>query len=238
MLVQQEFDYQNLPNGDREFIQDRSGRIRELVKLTAQGILKIGGYLTDVKERLAHGKWLPWLEHEFGWSDDTALNFMRVAERFKARNFRDLQIDASALYLMAATKTADAVREDLLAQAEGGLRITRQVVQEAVEKHTPPPPPAEARRLATQLGMAVADNTGVYQTPNSTPELEAARMERNAAVGAIERSVLAVAGSTLDPAGLAHSLENWECRNWDGDVPAAITWLVRLKEALELSGKV
>jgi hypothetical protein len=26
--------------------------------------------------------WLPWLKREFGWSDDTALNFMRVEALF------------------------------------------------------------------------------------------------------------------------------------------------------------
>jgi len=25
-----------------------------------------------------HGNWYSWLEREFGWTDDTALNFMRV----------------------------------------------------------------------------------------------------------------------------------------------------------------
>ena len=29
----------------------------------------------DAKERCGHGKWLAWLEREFGWTDDTALRF-------------------------------------------------------------------------------------------------------------------------------------------------------------------
>ena len=46
--------------------------------LTAENILRIGEHLVAVKERLEHGKWLPWLQSEFGWTDMTAQRFMQV----------------------------------------------------------------------------------------------------------------------------------------------------------------
>jgi hypothetical protein len=39
------------------------------------------------------GLWLPWLEAEFGWSEDTATS----AEFATNRNLQDLEIDVSAL---------------------------------------------------------------------------------------------------------------------------------------------
>ena len=58
--------------------------------------------LIDAKERCGHGKWLSWIEREFGWTDKTAQNFMNVAERLplisKVENFTNL--DASGLYLL------------------------------------------------------------------------------------------------------------------------------------------
>ena len=70
--------------------------------MTAACIVQIGQYLTEVKGRLKHGKFQEWIAREFSWGDDSARNFMHVYERFKNRNFRNLEIDVSALYLIAA----------------------------------------------------------------------------------------------------------------------------------------
>ena len=35
-----------------------------------------------MKQALPHGMFLPWLEAEFGMSDQTARNMMRVADKF------------------------------------------------------------------------------------------------------------------------------------------------------------
>lgn len=43
--------------------------------------------LSECKAQCSHGRWLPRLEREFGWKDDTALNFMRVPEMVKSRKF-------------------------------------------------------------------------------------------------------------------------------------------------------
>lgn len=73
----------------------------------------------------AHGLWLPWLESEFGWSHDTARNFIQVWDCFKLRNFRDLNIDVSALYLIAAPKTPEPVRQEVIRVV--GLRTAAQL---------------------------------------------------------------------------------------------------------------
>jgi hypothetical protein len=67
--------------------------------------VQIGQYLTEVKERLGHGKFLEWIEREFAWTYRTASSMMRVYERFKLENFSNLEIDVSALYLIAAPST-------------------------------------------------------------------------------------------------------------------------------------
>jgi hypothetical protein len=65
-----------------------------------------GRRLIDAKDRCGHGKWLPWLEREFGWSDNTAQRFVDVA--YKAGKFPklgDLSIPVSGLYLLARPDT-------------------------------------------------------------------------------------------------------------------------------------
>jgi hypothetical protein len=67
---------------------------------------------------------LPWLEREFGWTDDTALNFMRVANLAESRNFRDLNVPISGLCLLAAPSTPDAAREEIVEGAKDGKKVT------------------------------------------------------------------------------------------------------------------
>jgi hypothetical protein len=70
--------------------------------VSASSGIEIGCRLAACKAELGHGNWLPWLDREFGWSDRTALNFMRVYEMVtKSEKFSDLSLPVSSLYLLA-----------------------------------------------------------------------------------------------------------------------------------------
>jgi hypothetical protein len=162
--VQSAFDYGDLSRSDAEFLREKTGEIRQLARAASESIMLIGAALLDVKARIGHGYFLPWLESEFQWHENTARNFMRVASAFKSTNFVDLQIDASALYLLAAPSTPEPVRQEALKRAEGGERITHanvremlppkveRAIHEAVNRYASPPPAANssAAPLATQ----------------------------------------------------------------------------------------
>ena len=85
-----------------------------------EGIVKIGQWLTEVKEKLGHGQWLTWLKGEFGWSHDTASRFMGVYEAVKLRSLRNLNLDVSALYLIAAPATPEHVKREVIERAKRG----------------------------------------------------------------------------------------------------------------------
>jgi hypothetical protein len=70
-----------------------------------------------VKERLPHGQFLPWIEREFGWKQRTAYNFINVYENVKLANFANIDIDVSALYLIAAPSTPEPVRQQVITRA-------------------------------------------------------------------------------------------------------------------------
>jgi hypothetical protein len=56
--------------------------------------IEIGRRLKLCKEIVGHGRWLPWLDEQFGWTDRTALNFMRVHTlAAKSEKFSDLALD-------------------------------------------------------------------------------------------------------------------------------------------------
>jgi len=57
----------------------------EIVQLkgqTAQNIIEIGKRLIEAKNQVQHGQWLEWLRTKVSFSQQTANNFMRVAEEF------------------------------------------------------------------------------------------------------------------------------------------------------------
>jgi Protein of unknown function (DUF3102) len=60
------------------FLAETADAIRGLTKNVVRDVLEIGRRLTQAKERVGHGNWLPWLEREFGWMDKTAEKWMNV----------------------------------------------------------------------------------------------------------------------------------------------------------------
>ena len=74
-------------NDDAEHLADHAEAIRALSRKMVADAIEIGQRLIDAKRLCGHGNWLSWLDREFGWSDDTALNYMRVAKLDESQRF-------------------------------------------------------------------------------------------------------------------------------------------------------
>jgi hypothetical protein len=107
---------------DNTALAEHVTAIRKLGKQTVENVIEIGR-LIECKRIRKYGNWLPWLEQEFGWTDDTALNFMRIHELSKSRNFRDLRLPVSALYLLAAPSTPTEARDEIIERAQAGETV-------------------------------------------------------------------------------------------------------------------
>ena len=123
------FDYQTLEVETRIVIQQRAGEIKTLVKRSVSDVVDVGNKLAEVRELLGHnraGGFKGWLKAEFGWSYETALNFIRVSDwaSHYNGNFTTLDIAPSALYLLANPSTPESIRQEVIGQAEDGERIT------------------------------------------------------------------------------------------------------------------
>lgn len=70
------------------------------------------------RDRLRHGRWLPWLKYEFGWDRSRAWRFMLVYEVAKENpkllTVSNLMLDAGALYCIAAPKTPEPARTEVI----------------------------------------------------------------------------------------------------------------------------
>lgn len=151
-------DYAALDAETRIVVQQRTTEIKALMKRAASDIIEIGQKLIEVKAKLPHGAWLPWLRSEFAWSDDTARNHMNVA-----RAFREIpngsEFDARALYLLAASSTPQAARVEAIERASAGETITLPAARQMVTEHKPPalPPVVPALPAPPSLPADIAD---------------------------------------------------------------------------------
>ena len=118
-------------------LAEHVAEIRRLGKRVVGDVVEIGRRLTECKEIVGHGRWLGWLNAEFGWSDRTALNFMRVyAMATKSENFSDLNLPVSALYLLAAPSTPGTAQTAIFDRAKAGDVIKIADVKKAIETET------------------------------------------------------------------------------------------------------
>jgi hypothetical protein len=114
-------------------VTEHAQAIRSLGKRVLADVIEIGRRLTECKGLVGHGNWGTWLDREFGWTDQTARNFMQVhGVAGKSKKFLDLRLPLSSLYLLAAPSTPPEVRDEIIEQAERGETPTRAEIVERV----------------------------------------------------------------------------------------------------------
>jgi hypothetical protein len=113
--------------------------IRLIRRRVADDIIKVGEHLTKARKLCGHGDWLAWLEREFGWTDDTAHNFMQVHLWADANpeRVRNLELPLRSIYLLARPSTPEAVRQEVCDQVASGEKPTHAQIKAKVEKAKP-----------------------------------------------------------------------------------------------------
>lgn len=87
-------------------IQQIETEINILKVQTAQNIIEIGKRLIEAKAQLQHGEWLPWLRDKVEFSQQTASNFIRVANEFG--NYQTLgNLNPAKLYALLDVSSDD-----------------------------------------------------------------------------------------------------------------------------------
>ena len=167
------FDYGVLEPKQRSIVEQRTGEIRERLRRSAQDIWEIGQMLADVRTELKHGQFDAWLKAEFNWSRRTAYNFINVYETFRDRaNLAQIDIATSALYLLAAPSTPQAVREQYLQEAKTGKKITYKDLYGTL-KQEKSPSPSETIETIEDFRDSAAKPEIVAVIPRQTIDVEA-----------------------------------------------------------------
>lgn len=163
---QKVFDYTSLDSEISQFVQQRTGEIRALMKRTAQDIIEIGQKLVGVKQKLGHGRFLDWIEAEFEWSYPTAARFIQVANCFSKEDQID-KFAPSALYLLAAPSTPQTARSEAISLAEAGEHITYTTAKAIKQKHSPLPAKPKSEPVSQPQLIPT-----LVQSPSTTTKVE------------------------------------------------------------------
>jgi hypothetical protein len=152
--------------------------------------VQIGLRLQFVRDRLGREHFQPWLKAEFHWSQSTASNYMRAAKAFAHLDCL-VRFQPTALFVLARRRVPVVAREEAIRLARGGVRVTRSIAFEILERHFQAVPtgsvrmdrlrrsflkalpklsPQDARLLAEELlSLALAMNNG-REIPTSIGE--------------------------------------------------------------------
>jgi hypothetical protein len=134
VAVQRElFDYGNLAAPEVKRCESAVEKITKYQRRMAADIVAIGSELLAVKDKLEHGQFGQWIDHYFGWSQQTGSRMMQAATVFKSLNLSIFTIDTSALYLLSSSKCPDEVRDDFIERAERGEHITHATVKQELD---------------------------------------------------------------------------------------------------------
>ena len=111
-------------------LEQRANKIRQLQLDVQRGIIEIGFELIAAKKEIGHGGWTDWLQKEFKWTQQTANNYMRVAERFGNEKLKNVfQFQSSVLIKMLALPVGDE-EKFVEEQANAGRPIESQSARE------------------------------------------------------------------------------------------------------------
>lgn len=151
------FSYDELDPETRIVVQQRTSEIKAIARKTAQGVLDIGAKLTEVKDRLGHGRFGYWLDQEFGWSDRTARSFMAAARSFKSEIISDLTIAPTALVMLSGPSVPDTARQQAVELATNGQPVGVRQARQIIDQHRPAPAPAPVAPRAATLPAAPSE---------------------------------------------------------------------------------
>lgn len=145
-------------------IADVTAEIRLYKAQTVQNIIEIGKRLNEAKALLEHGQWGEWLRNEVEFSQDTAGNFMRIAEEYpNSEPVRNLSYTKLVTLLslptpireefMESTHTVDGVDKTV---DEMSKRELQKVMKERDEAKTAA---AQSQNLAILSNQVVENQT-------------------------------------------------------------------------------
>jgi hypothetical protein len=127
------FDYSGLPPDATNELLERRTEIIGAVKKTTEAIIVIGRDLIAAKKILGHGRFVPWVEVECGFSVRSAQNYMAIS-RLSIKNACVAHLPIQLTLRLARTRGRFEFLDRISANIVPGRRPTEEEVCELLEK--------------------------------------------------------------------------------------------------------
>jgi hypothetical protein len=114
------FNYAAVPPSVANFLQGQADRIR---RLCVSSTVQTGKALLEAKRYLSHGEFLAWVELEVGIGARAAQLYMRAAQWVSKKHENVSHLSPSMLYILSASSTPEALRQEILDRLEAGERV-------------------------------------------------------------------------------------------------------------------
>lgn len=151
-----------------EMAAEKAALVEQHGRKTVQAAIDCGRYLTEIKSRLGHGQWLPWLEENWQYSQVWASQFMRLANYNSGYNLADAKDIKDALRILGEAEEA------------AGTKRTRKPAAttpapdiEVIDNRPPKPAPQPARAMfdeSDDLPQLPKTNTHHTSANRRTPD--------------------------------------------------------------------
>ena len=101
-----------------------AAQFRDWQRRSVSEAIKIGVELRKIKRALGHGKFIDWLQAEFGEAEVRTLQrLMAVAQRFEGKNDTVSFLPLSVIYKLASRSTPQAIVEATIKDLQSGEKI-------------------------------------------------------------------------------------------------------------------
>lgn len=187
------FDYAGLEPVEAEQARAHAAWVRDtygaLQATTMETVAEIGLRLLQARETVGHGKFMPWVQAECGFSHSTALRMMDVAENIGPDQIRHVtNLPASFVYKVAAKSTPPEIREEFKAQLAAGEQIYTGTIESRILEAR-----MKAKRAKKRLRMSAAQiKAEESRIARAAAEDEKAAAKRKASAAAARSIIDAV----------------------------------------------
>jgi Protein of unknown function (DUF3102) len=237
---------------NKRALDEHAIEIRRLGKRVISDAIEIGKRLTECKEIAGHGNWLAWLEQEFGWSRQTADNFINVFEVFgagKVPNFGTLTL--SSIYMLCAPSTSPTVRDDIIDRVQDGEKLKGDDVkaeikaaQSAASDQTETAAQVTKDPYADQTAIAAAAGQAMPGDIDALPDLPEQEAAPHAAVMAASDAInIGILGRQIqqgrfqDPVAIIDAVPDDEREKFGEVLRSVSEFIDALKKAFDRSKK-
>lgn len=119
------FNYAAFLPSEVAFLQTTAKRLRTLIRRTTHQLIEIGGYLTQIKDRMPHGQFGAFCEAELGIGVRSAENYMALADLAKTHTpVLVAQLPARAGYKLAEKSAHPDTVSEIMSEVSKGKLFT------------------------------------------------------------------------------------------------------------------